>query len=371
MNFKGTKSRTAKDIAFEFDNIGGQCNAFTSKERVCFYAKSLDTHILQGLDILCDMYLNSVYNQNDIENEKNVVYEEIAMSEDYYEEVAVERLFEEVWAEHPIGKRIIGSKDTISTFDTEKLKKYINSRISAKNTFITVSGNFDIDEITAFLEDRLGMLNNNDIRSKIDKSIYRPNFIQTEKDSEQNHICLAFDGIENKFDDKYYALSIMNTAFGNGMSSRLFQKLREEMGLVYSVYSFPVRHESGGIFCIYAALSKENQQLATEIILQEVQNMIKNGLEQDELDRARQQLKAGIILGLESTSSRMMHMGKNIMTKGQVNTPSEIIERIDKIDFDMITDVLQAIFKSKLSISAVGKNTEELKPFFGQSEFKI
>lgn len=360
MSFKGTEKRSAMDIASQFDEIGGQGNAFTSKEMTCFYAKTLDTHIMQGFDILSDMILNSKFALKDINTEKNVVIEEIAMSEDSSEDVVIDRLCEAVWDGHPLANKILGKNETVNKFNTKTLKTYLNSHYSTQNTVITISGNYNNDEVVSFVKEKFSVLPNIS-GSKITGNLeYKPNITLKEKDIEQNHICLGFKSYDNSQDDEYFALSVFNTIFGNGMSSRLFQKIREQLGLAYSIYSFPIRHKEGGLFCIYAGLNPSSEEKVISLIFKEINLMLKNGVTNEELSKAREQLKAGVIMGLESTSARSTHMGRSVIMNGKIKSLSEIIAKIDEVDYDRVVKAAKDIFNfENLSLSVVGKTKNE------------
>ncbi len=359
MTFKGTNNRSAMDIASQFDEIGGQGNAFTSKEMTCFFAKTLDSHILQGLDILSDMILNSKFAIKDINTEKNVVIEEIAMSEDSPEDVVVDRLCEAVWDGHPLANKILGKVDVVNNFTSNLLLDYKNKHYTTNNTVVTISGNFN-DEVISFIKEKFsGLPNiiNNNIISNIE---YKPNIAIKEKDIEQNHICLGFKSYNNSQDDEYYALSVFNTIFGGGMSSRLFQKIREQLGLAYSIYSFPIRHKEGGLFCIYAGLNSCSEEKVISLIINEINKILKSGVAKEEISKAREQLKASVIMGLESTSSRSAHMGRSVIMNGKIKSLSEIIAKIDEVDYDRVIKVAKDLFNfENLSFSVVGKTKSE------------
>lgn len=356
MAFKGTKRRSAMDIASEFDEMGGQANAFTSKEMTCFFAKTLDTHILQGFDILSDMILNSKFNSKDIKTEKNVVIEEIAMSEDSPEDLVVDRLCEAVWDGHPLANTILGRNETVNSFNTKSLKEYISNHYGTQNTVITISGSYNNDDVVSLIKEKFSALPNIEPLKANQNALYTPNVIIKDKDTEQNHICIGFNSYNNAQDDEYYALSVFNTIFGGGMSSRLFQKIREQAGLAYSIYSFPIRHKEGGLFCIYAALNPSAEEKVISLIFNEINLLLKNGFTNEELSKAREQLKAGVIMGLESTSSRSTHMGRSVLMHGRIKSLSEIIAKIDEVDYDRANKVAKDLFNfEKLSFSVVGR----------------
>lgn len=360
MVFKGTKNRNAMELASDFDLIGGQANAFTSKEMTCFYVKTLDTHVLKGFELLLDMLQNSTYEPKSIKTEKNVVIEEIAMSEDSPEDLVVERLCDKVWEGHPLASRILGSKKTVSSFNPEMILEYVNKYYCPKNIVISISGNFNKDEIISFINEKFGDSSADFCQNPSSLATYKKSITVFEKDIEQNHLCLGFSSYINAEDDKYYSLSVLNTIFGGGMSSRLFQKIREKSGLAYSIYSFPIRHKDAGLFCIYAGLNANAEEKAIKLINKEITEILKHGVSSDELIRAREQLKASVIMGLESTSSRMSHMGRNETLHNNIKSLNDIIAKIDGVTNENIIETAKDIFKlDEASISVVGKTKKE------------
>ncbi|HEY5584910.1 MAG TPA: pitrilysin family protein [Ruminiclostridium sp.] len=361
MLFKGTTNRSAKDIAECIDAIGGQINAFTGKECTCYYTKTLDTHLDIALDVLADMFFNSKFESADIGVEKRVVIEEIGMYEDTPEELVHDIFSEMVWSGNSLGYPILGTQKCINKFSKKMIKQYMNEFYTPYNTVISVAGNFDEAELIDYVKkhfeswkfDGVYSLNFSPVEYKIDKAI-------REKDTEQVHLCMGFEGIAHG-DDKVYSLLALNNIFGGGMSSRLFQNIREKKGLVYSIYSYPSTYKGAGLFMIYAGMNPEYLQNVVDLTKKEIDLLLKKGITQDELNKSKEQLKGNYILGLESINSRMNSIGKSELMLGKIKTPEEILNKMDNIKIDDIYEIIELVFKyEKMSISAVGNLKKEI-----------
>ena len=355
MLFKGTSKRSAKDIAECIDAIGGQINAFTGKECTCYYTKTLDTHLDIAVDVLSDMFFNSSFDSDDINVEKRVVIEEIGMYEDTPEELVHDIFSEMVWDGNPLGYPILGTEMCINKFDKDMILKYMNEFYTPYNTVISVAGNFDeiklIELVNKYFQDwKFGKTFSN----KFTSAQYKVNKIVREKDTEQVHLCMGFEGIEHG-NEKLYSLLSLNNILGGGMSSRLFQNIREKRGLVYSIYSYPSTYQGSGLFVIYAGMNPEHLQTVIDLTKTELDLIIKDGITKDELAKTKEQLKGNYILGLESTSSRMNSIGKSELMLGKINTPEEILQKIDRVNMDSVDEMIKRVFDfEKMSISAVG-----------------
>jgi len=362
MMFKGTEKRSAKEIAESIDNIGGQLNAFTGKECTCFYAKILDTHIDTAVDILADMFFNSRFDEKDIGIERKVIGEEIDMYEDSPEELVHDVLSEVVWEGNPLGFPILGTDRSLSNISRETIFKYMGENYTPNNTVISVAGNFDEENLQKIVNRYFG---NWKASGNKNTKPSAANFVSgskvKEKDTEQVHICFGFNGIENG-SDELYTLLALNNVFGGGMSSRLFQKIREEKGLAYSIYSYPSSYRNEGLFTIYAGMNPEHLSVVANMICDEIKILIKNGISGDELEKSKEQLKGSYILGLESTSSRMNSIGKSELLLGYINTQDEILDKINKINMKNMTEVIEKVFDFKrMSFAAVGNIRNDIK----------
>ena len=355
MLFKGTEKRNAKEIAESIDNIGGQLNAFTGKECTCFYAKTLDSHIDLVLDVLSDMFFNSLFAKKDISVEKRIILEEIGMYEDSPEELVHDILSETVWEGNPIGYSILGTQKSLKSFDIEVIKDYMSKNYTPQNTVISVAGNFEEAYLMKLLKKYFeGWSSSNDQKAAFQEVIFNNGIKTREKDTEQVHLCIGFNGIAHG-NDKLYSLLAVNNIFGGGMSSRLFQKIREKKGLVYSIYSYPSAYKNAGLYTIYAGMNPDNLNIVIELITDEIKTLIKRGIKPSDLEKSKEQLKGNYILGLESTSSRMNSIGKSELMLSHIDTPEEVLAKINGINMESINEVIEQTFDLKnTGISVVG-----------------
>ena len=354
MLFKGTQKRTAKEIADEMDAIGGQLNAFTAKEYTCYYARTLDEHLPRGLDILSDMFFNSVFDDSEIKKECNVIIEEINMYEDTPEEVASDLLQYKIWENYPLGYSILGTKESISSFDQKSFKNYFKEKYTPKNIVLAVAGNFEEESVVELIRKYFEDYNPEGSINVAQPAIYKKSVITKEKDIEQFHVHLGFPSI-NLSDEYIYAMGALNTIFGGGMSSRLFQKIREENGLAYAIYSYNASYEDVGLFSVYASLIKENADDVIYHTFNEIKGLKQNKITKEQLERTKEQLKSNYILSLESSSSRMSNLGRSMVTLDKVLTPDQVLSKIESIDLDMIYELVDKVLDpEKASLCVVG-----------------
>ncbi len=353
MVFKGTGKRSALQLAQLMDTIGGQINAFTTKECTCFYGRVLDTHLSMAVDILSDMFFNSRFDEGDVLNERGVINEEIKMYKDTPEDLVTENLFSRVYGGTPLGRPILGTPGSLKNMNGQFLKNYMTEHYRAGGTVIALSGNItdsDIDNIRRVFSSMPSGV------AEIPRAAgYTPAVVLKRKNTEQNHICIAFPGISETSEDRY-AVQLMSDILGGGMSSRLFQSLREKRGLCYSVYSFGSRYADTGVFGIYSAVGRETEKAAIQAITEEIDALLQSGVTRDELARVREQAKANILMSLESTSSRMSRLARCEMALGYVPDVDYVTEKYDAVTAE---DVLETARKladfAKISFSAVGK----------------
>lgn len=356
MLFKGTTKRSAKQIADEMDAIGGQLNAFTSKEYTCYYTRTLDEHLAQGLDILSDMFFHSVFDNAEIKKECNVIVEEINMYEDTPDEVASDLLQYKVWENYPLGYSILGTKDSIASFDSDTFKQFIAEKYTPSNIVVALAGNFveaeALELIRSHFEDyshqKPGAVN------RPTPAVYKPAVITKEKDIEQLNVQIGFPSIHLDH-EQTYAMGALNTFFGGGMSSRLFQKIREEQGLAYSVYSYNMAYEDVGLFSVCASLVKDNAQAVMAHTFGEIAKLKANPMTSEQLSRTKEQLKSSYILSLESSSSRMSHLGRSLTMLNRVHTSDQVLAKIAAIDLDMVVELVETVLvPDNASFCAVG-----------------
>lgn len=362
MLFKGTRNRTSKQIASEIDNLGGQINAFTSKECTCYYVKLLDSHIDIGIDVLSDMILNSKFNEDDLDKERSVIIEELKMYEDSPEDLAYDLLTENIYKNDPLGMNIIGTEESLNRLNREKLLDYFNKYYVPNNSVIAISGNFNFDEIINKIEEKFKVWKKRDVNVDIKKAEFKSCFLTKNKDIEQVNLAMSLEAVPIESDKDVYALAVINTVFGGSISSRLFQKIREEKGLVYSIYSSQSLYRKCGELGIFASMSNEHLKEVYESIIEEIKIMKKYYLTDQEIKESKEQLKGSYILGLESTSSRMMSIGRALLLNNKVESTDDILKSIDNVDRETVKIVIDKIFNlDKLGVCIVGRDVEENK----------
>ena len=362
MLFKGTRNRTSKQIASEIDNLGGQINAFTSKECTCYYVKLLDSHIDIGIDVLSDMILNSKFNEDDLDKERSVIIEELKMYEDSPEDLAYDLLTENIYKNDPLGMNIIGTEESLNRLNREKLLDYFNKYYVPNNSVIAISGNFNFDEIINKIEEKFKVWKKRDVNVDIKKAEFKSCFLTKNKDIEQVNLAMSLEAVPLENDKEVYALAVINTVFGGSISSRLFQKIREETGLVYSIYSSQSLYRKCGELGIFASMSNEHLKEVYESIIEEIKIMKKYYLTDQEIKESKEQLKGSYILGLESTSSRMMSIGRALLLNNKVESTDDILKSIDNVDRETVKIVIDKIFNlDKLGVCIVGRDVEENK----------
>ncbi len=372
MLFKGTKNRKAIEIAEDMDNLGGQLNAFTSKECTCFYVKVLDENIKEAVDILSDMFFNSLFQQEEIDKEISVVIEEIKMYEDSPEDIVHDKLTEVVFNNSPMAYNILGTEENLRTFTTEKVLNYMKEKYSPHNTVIAIAGNFDEEAFVNLVNEKFRHWQNSHIAHVDKEAEYVRNVVGINKDLEQLHMCIG-NRTMGRHDKNYYPLLVLNNIFGGTMSSRIFQEVREKKGLVYSIYSFVSNYSNTGIFSIYAGMSYNCAEDALRTILKEMVSMKKGNITLKEFNRSKQQIKGNYILGLESTSSRMSAIGRRELLYNEIQYPEEVIEKINNVKLEDVLEVANELFDiNNLSVTFTGnlnkhKNIEEtIKKVLGE-----
>jgi predicted Zn-dependent peptidase len=355
MLFKGTARRGAREIAEEMDRVGGQLNAFTGKDYTCYYARVLDTHIRVAVDVLSDMFFNSLFDDGEIAKERNVVIEEINMEEDSPEDTAHDLLLSHAWKRNPLAKPILGSRKTLKAFNHDVVSGYYAANYTPERTVIAVAGNWGKAEALKVLTEIFGSFGGGAKPRAVPAPVFRPGVARREKETEQLHVCIGFEGI-NADDKDAYALAAVNTILGGGMSSRMFQNIREKRGLVYSIYSYATSYSNAGIVTIYAGLSPACAEEAIPLILNEARSLAGDGVSEELLHKTKEQLKSNYILSLESTSARMSAIGRAALLLGRVHTPDEILEKIDGVTADRVTLLARRLLNvEKAALAAVGR----------------
>lgn len=360
MVFKGTEKRTTRQIAEEMDKVGGQLNAFTSKECTCFYAKVVDEHLPLAMDVLSDLVTAPIFDPTELEKEKGVVIEEINMSADDPEDSVHELLMLANYGDQPVARPILGTEEKIAAYSPEDLRAYWKKMYRPQNTVLALAGNYDWNTVVALAEKLLDKWSPDAFESRACTTNPVPVTLLTkEKDIEQIHICLGFPALPIG-DERSYELSLFNSVFGGAMSSRLFQKIREERGAAYTVYSYPNAYTDSGMLSVYAGTNPDAAAEVYGLLLGEAKKLSSEGMTRDEFMMAREQLKAGYILGLESTSARMQSLGRRLLLLGNTRTETEVIDRVNAIDFDSTNALMHEILSAPHSVALVGKNAESI-----------
>ncbi|MBO8125909.1 MAG: insulinase family protein [Firmicutes bacterium] len=352
LTFKGTAKRSAKDIAVAFDTLGGQVNAVTSKEYTCYYAKILDEHFATAVEVLADMILNSTYQEDLLEREKGVVLEEIKMYEDSPDELVHDLFNEAVFAHHPLGRPILGTEETLRSFSQDDIWEYRKARYTPDNLVVAVAGHVDHATVVKEVERYFGGWQGEKKGEPKDIPPYRPSNLKRTKDIEQAHIILGVPGL-SRVDSRKYALFLLDNILGGGMSSRLFQELREERGMVYTTYSYHAAYYDSGVFGVYAGTSPDRVDEVRAIVEEQFADIANNGVTEEELSRSKEQLKGSLMLGLENTSSRMGRLGKGELFGETIKTPSELVEIVNKITGEEVAKVAREVLAQELSSALV------------------
>ncbi|MBQ3879055.1 MAG: insulinase family protein [Oscillospiraceae bacterium] len=352
MLFKGTDTRTAAQIAEQMDAIGGQFNAFTTKEFTSFYFRSLDTMLDRGIDVLTDMLISSAFPVSELDTERGVIDEEIDMYEDTPDDLVTDNLFSAVYPDSPLGRPIVGTHESIAQMDSDFLRDYMHAHYTGPRIAASISGNFT-PETLAHLCAALEAIPGTQAPDFV-PAAYTSGEIIRKKPIEQVHICLGFPAFAIN-DERRYALSVFSNILGGGMSSRLFQKIREENGLCYSIYTFSAAHYDTGVSGIYLATNAASWEKAIDMVLAETKRLQKDGPTQEEFERAREQINSNILMSLESTLSRMNAMARSQLMYGRILTADDSVAAYNAVDPEACIEAGRAAFDAeKLAKSIVG-----------------
>lgn len=338
MMFKGTENRTAKKIAEDIDKIGGQINAFTGKEATCYYVKVINTHLFDGAEVLLDMLNNSVFDSKEMTKERQVICEEIKMIEDQPDDLAHDTVCEMVFRGNELGNSIIGTKSSLKRITRPVMVDYKNKTYTKDSIVVSASGNFDEEELAKYLEDKFDKIFDSKPARKETAVEYKPSYKVIVKDIQQSHICMATKTIALG-DPRYYSFSVLNNIMGGSMSSRLFQNIREEKGLAYSVYSMNSTFSTSGYYNIYAGVSHDKVAAAIDGIKEELDVLAAKGVSDEELSMSKEQLKSSYIFGQENVASRMFAIGKNLLLLGKVFTAEEVLKGIEEVSHESINAI--------------------------------
>ncbi len=359
MLFKGTHTRSALDIAEQTDAIGGQFNAYTAKEYTCLYARSLDSHLPLAFNIISDMITSPRLSEEDMETERGVILEEIGMYEDSPEDLLLDGMYEAMWGNTMLGANIAGTRETVGRMTTDDLRAHMAEQYTASRIVCAVSGAFDWEEFAALAEKNLGSLPCGGVPFKAEFAGYRRANNLIEKDFEQNHFCIGFPAVSQD-DERRHALGLLNCICGGSSSSRLFQRIREELGLAYSVGCTFTPYMREGMFEVDAAVNPKNEEAAIRELIAVLCALKRDGVTQNEFLRAKEQHKASTIMGLEGNAAIAGHMGRGELLRGRIKSDDESLATLDAITLEQVNQAARDFIDfDSFSLCAVGKVRDE------------
>ena len=351
MAFKGTKRRSARDIAVEIENVGGHVNAYTSREHTAYYAKMLKNDAPLALDIIADILQHSVMDAEELERERAVILQEIHQSHDTPDDIVFDHFQETAYPDQAVGRPILGTLDLVSGFSRDTLMDYMRVNYTAPAIVVAAAGNIDHDTFATMATEAFSDLPTPS-KHETEAALYTGGDFREQRDLEQVHVLLGLQGIS--YDDPdYHAASVYSTLLGGGMSSRLFQEIREKRGLVYSVYSFMSSFSDGGLFGIYAGTGESEVAEVLPVVCDELVKSTAD-INEEETERARAQLKSSILMALESTSARCEQAARQLMVYGRIIPTEETVAKVDAVDAEAVMRVARRVVESPLTVTALG-----------------
>lgn len=359
--FKGTQTRNSKQIVEAVENRGGSLNAFTDKDFTCYYAKVLKEESAVTVDVLLDMIFNSKLDKDDLEIERKVILEEIKMYEDTPDELVYDLFLNEYWNDHPLGQPITGTEKSVSSIKKDDILEFMGQNYTPDNILISVAGNFNHDEILETILNRTSSINTKGQKHILTIPEISPKINFAKKDIEQAHICIGSKAV-SLYDDRRYALALMDLSLGGGMASRLFQEIREKRGLVYSINTYEALYRQTGVFGAYAATNAENTEEVVKIVIGEFDKLKADGLTEDELRKAKSQIKGNLMISLESTKYRASRSARSELYFNKDFDIYEICDIIDAVSNTDIINLANLVLDSKnIAITVVGPKKAALK----------
>jgi predicted Zn-dependent peptidase len=354
MLFKGTAKRTAKDIAIEMDSLGGEMNAFTTQETTTYYAKVVDEHLPIAIDILSDILLGSKFDPADMEKERKVILEEIKSVEDTPDDYIHELFTAAVWPNNPLGRPILGTRETIKTLKHQDIISYIENYYSPKEIVISVAGNFEHARLIELLNVSFGKLARTGTPKKVVTPVFTPVVSVKKKQLEQVQLCIGSRGLHYTHEDRY-VISALNTVLGNSMSSRLFQEVREQHALAYSIYSYMTSYRDTGLLTVYAGTDPSNALQTVQLVLNEFKKIKEEGITPAEETRVKNQVKGNLVLSLESSNSHMSRLARQEIYYGKYLSVDEIIKGVEKVTADQVQRLAQQLFtRENIALALLG-----------------
>ena len=360
MQFKGTPTRTAFQISDAFDALGAQVNAFTGKDMTCYYSKATTDHAEEAFALLCDLFLNAAFPEEEIERERGVILEEINMDEDSPEDLCLDLLSRAAFGKANYGRNILGPAKNVKGFTREDILRYKAERYCPENIVISFAGNIGIERAVALAEQYFGSVKSGRYCERTKRVVHRKGNLIKKKRIEQAHFAFGFPTVPRDSED-FYAVQVMNTILGGGMSSRLFKRVREELGLAYSVYSYTSHYAETGLLTVYAGVNPQKAAEAADAVREVIETFKKEGVTEEEILRGREQLKSGNIFSQENTSSQMLLYGRNLLYSNEVYDFERKMQEISSLTRD---DVMRAVASnldvSLAAVSAVGNLRDKI-----------
>ena len=356
--FKGTPTRTAKDIADAFDAVGGDVNAFTGKEATCYYSRVLSDDLPMAVGVLSDMITNSLIDPVELESERNVILEEIAMHEDAPDELVHDLFYRALWDGHALGRPVLGFNETIANVTRDQVAEYWRERYAPSNLIVAAAGRV---EHSALVEAVSGLFESSGKRTLRSGPSPQPlhGVSVHKRPTEQAHIVIGTEGLHRSHPDRH-ALTVLDTILGGGMSSRLFQEVREKRGLAYSVYSYRALYAGAGSFAVYAGTTPQNAETVMDVVMNEIESVVTNGITEAEFVRAKGHVKGSLALSSEDPGSRMNQLGKQLQSTGEILSIDELIERYDALEMDDVRRVIDSVLgEGRFRMTIVGPFDED------------
>ena len=355
MAFKGTKTRSALQISYSIESVGGYINAYTSKETTAFHAKVLKENVQLAVDIITDIVQNSIFDTEEFSKEQGVIIQEIRQLNDAPDDYVFDMFQSKCFENEKLGTQILGNEDNIMSYNPSDLDTYLRTKYSTDKMILSASGKIEHDEFVELSNKFASSMKKFDVES-VEKQIYKGGFTFKPKDLEQTHLIFGFEGVSHT-DNSKYDLAVLSAILGGGMSSRLFQEIREKRGLAYAVFSFATNYRDTGTFGVYAACEDNKAEEVVNVSINEFAK-ISNDITEEELNKAKMQLKASLMMGLESSSTRMERLANQYIHHNRIVETSEIINMIDKISVSSLKNLSSKIFNTKPTLAVIGKGKD-------------
>lgn len=354
MMFKGTKKKNAMQIAETIDRVGGELGAFTSREYTCFYTKVRDSYVDLAIELLAEMFFESLFEDEHIKKERKVIEEEIKMYEDTPDELVHDIFIQKIWNDHALGQPVLGSKEAIKRIGRKEINDFIRNKYSPSSMVLSFAGALKPEEILKSVDKLFGSYTQNTQPQRSESPVTRHIQWTQRRPLEQVHICIGAEALPYAH-PKRHALYLLNAIMGGSMSSRLFQKIREERALAYAVYSYQVSFFSTGLFVVYIGTSAANYREAVNLVLEEFFNVKEKGVTEEELKKAKEQVKGNLVLKMEDTSNRMVRLAKLEIYFKEIFDLEKTLEEIDKVQKEDIKELSEEIFKKeRIGIVSIG-----------------